>query len=182
MLPAAIIYYHQNFFFTLGLWATELDQRFTLQWISGPDYWTRRPWCPKVLDERPAGVRLSHSHYLHLFLSTRCGKFFTVGCVRLPATFSRSHAQATSYREETTYRVGSYGMPAYQGSSRESYFNSVRFDSSFSRRGELLSEELLIKTSIHMQILVRSKVYYLYTRLSFCENRLVISIKHTMYM
>ena len=33
-----------------------------------------------------------------------------------------------------------------------------------------------------MQILVRSKVHYLYTRLSFCENRLVVSIKHTMYM
>ena len=142
MLPAAILYCHQKFFFTLGLRATELDQRFTLQWISGPDYWTRRQWCPRVLDERPAGVRLSHSHYLHLFLSTRCGKFFTVGCVRLPATFSRSYAQATTYREETTYRVGSYGMPAYQGSSRESYFNSVRFDSNFSRRGELFNWKL----------------------------------------
>ena len=43
-------------------------------------------------------------------------------------------------------------------------------------------KNMLIKTSIHMQILVRSKVYYLYTRLSFCENRLVVSIKHTMYI
>ena len=33
-----------------------------------------------------------------------------------------------------------------------------------------------------MQILIRSKVYYLYTPLSFCENGLVVSIKHTMYM
>jgi len=126
-------------YFILGRWTAALDQRFTRQWICGHSR-TRRPWCSNLLYEPPAGVRLSHSHYLHLFLSARRGKFFTVGCIWLPAKCSRSYAPATTHKEEPIFNgVGTYEMPAYPASSRESYFSSVRFDSNFSRRGGLFS-------------------------------------------
>ena len=140
-LPAAIIHRHQikYIYSILGRWTAALDQRFTRQWICG-HYRTRRPWCSTFLYEPPAGVRLSHSHYLHLFLSARRGKFFTVGCIWLPAKCSRSYAPATTHKEEPIFNgVGTYEMPAYPASSRESYFSSVRFDSNFSRRGGLFS-------------------------------------------
>ena len=126
-------------YFILGRWTAALDQRFTWQWICGHSR-TRRPWCSTFLYEPPAGVRLSHSHYLHLFLSARRGKFFTVGCIWLPAKCSRSYAPATTHKEGPIFNgVGTYEMPAYPASSRESYFSSVRFDSNFSRRGGLFS-------------------------------------------
>ena len=140
-LPAGIIHRHQikYIYFILGRWTAALDQRFTRQWICGHSR-TRRPWCSTFLYEPPAGVRLSHSHYLHLFLSARRGKFFTVGCIWLPAKCSRSYAPATTHKEEPIFNgVGTYEIPAYPASSRESYFSSVWFDSNFSRRGGLFS-------------------------------------------
>ena len=126
-------------YFILGRWTAALDQRFTRQWICG-HYRTCRPWCSTFLYETPRCVRLSHSHYLHLFLSARRGKFFTVGYIWLPSKCSLSDAPATTHKEEPIFNgVGTYEIPPFPASSRESYFNSVRFDSNFSRRGGLFS-------------------------------------------
>ena len=109
-------------YFILGRWTAALDQRFTWQWICGHSR-TRRPWCSTFLYEPPAGVRLSHSHYLHLFLSARRGKCFTVGCIWLPAKCSRAYAPATTHNEEPIFDgVGTYEMPAYPASSMRKPF------------------------------------------------------------
>ena len=58
--------------FIPGLWAAELDQRSLWQRI--PCYcWTRWPWRPSFLQEPQAAARISHSHYIYLCMSARCG-------------------------------------------------------------------------------------------------------------